>query len=218
MTAARWLLFLDRTMSLEDYFSDIHVPVNCEFLVAQEQDVTKDKCSAVTLREVFRVHWSHPLQTYSKGVWSSCDGFAWSTVPFDKRRGDLHGAVIPSGINSAVSSVALRMAGNRNGYIRATVYMIVRISNKFLLINVPCIFYYCTMTNKCTIISQIITQLHVSTLSCHPRGACNQYFAKLHKYFKCSCWYCNLKLRCFTYVLISQYYKIFKILKLSFLL
>jgi len=44
------------------------------------------------------------------------------------------------------------------------------------------------MTNKCTIISQIITLVHVSTLSCHPQGACNQYFAKLHKYFKCSCW------------------------------
>jgi len=27
---------------------------------------------------------------------------------------------------------------------------------------------------KCTIISQIITPLHVSTLSCHPQAACNQ--------------------------------------------
>ena len=49
-------------------------------------------------------------------------------------------------------------------------------------------FLFCTMTNKCTIISQIITPLHVSTLSRHPHGACNQYLAKLHKYFKCSCW------------------------------
>jgi hypothetical protein len=35
--------------------------------------------------------------------------------------------------------------------------------------------------NKCTIISQIITLLHVSTLSCHFQGACNQILAKLHK-------------------------------------
>ena len=52
-------------------------------------------------------------------------------------------------------------------------------------------YYYmifCTMTNKCTVISQIITLLHVTTQSCHPQGACNQYLAKLHKYFKCSCW------------------------------
>ena len=41
----------------------------------------------------------------------------------------------------------------------------------------------CTMNNKCTIISQIITLLlNVSTLSCHPQGACNQYLVKLHKY------------------------------------
>jgi len=47
---------------------------------------------------------------------------------------------------------------------------------------------FCAMTNKCTIISQIITLLHVSTLSRHPQGTCNQYLVKLHKNFKCSCW------------------------------
>jgi len=47
---------------------------------------------------------------------------------------------------------------------------------------------FCTMTNKCTINSQIITILPVSTLLCHPQGACTQYRTKLHKYFKCSCW------------------------------
>jgi hypothetical protein len=39
-----------------------------------------------------------------------------------------------------------------------------------------------------TIISQIITLLHVSTLSCHPQTACKQYLAKLHQYFKCNYW------------------------------
>ena len=37
------------------------------------------------------------------------------------------------------------------------------------------------MTNNCTIISQIITLPHVSTLSCNRQDACNQYLAKLHK-------------------------------------
>jgi len=41
---------------------------------------------------------------------------------------------------------------------------------------------FCTMTSKCTVISQIITLLHVSTLSRHPQRACSQYLAKLHKY------------------------------------
>ena len=34
-----------------------------------------------------------------------------------------------------------------------------------------------------TILSQIITLLHVSTLSCNPQTTCNQYLAKLHQYF-----------------------------------
>jgi len=37
------------------------------------------------------------------------------------------------------------------------------------------------MTNKCTINLQIITLLHVSTLSCYPQGACNRHLAQLHK-------------------------------------
>jgi hypothetical protein len=44
-------LFLDR-ISLEDYFTYIYVPINCEFLVAQEQVVPKDTCSEVTFTEV----------------------------------------------------------------------------------------------------------------------------------------------------------------------
>jgi hypothetical protein len=50
----------------------------------------------------------------------------------------------------------------------------------------------CTVTNKCTIISHIITLLHVSTLSSHPQGDFKQYLAKLHQHFKCSCWQYNL--------------------------
>jgi len=34
-------------------------------------------------------------------------------------------------------------------------------------------FLFCTVTNDCTIISQIITLLHVSTLSYHPQGIFN---------------------------------------------
>jgi len=61
----------------------------------------------------------------------------------------------------------------------------------FFLILVPRtvhLLLFCIIPNKRTIISQIITLPHVSTLSCHPQTACNQYLAKLHKYFKCSCW------------------------------
>jgi len=88
----------------------------------------------------------------------------------------------------------LKPSGN---YMYHQVFNIHKNSTLFLhtvfryLILIRCtvhLLLFCTMTNKCTIMSQIITLLHVSTLSCHPQGACNQYLAKLHKYFKCSCW------------------------------
>jgi len=45
------------------------------------------------------------------------------------------------------------------------------------------LFKFCTLTNKCTIISQFITlHLHVSTLLCHPQSARSFYLAKLHNY------------------------------------
>jgi hypothetical protein len=64
----------------------------------------------------------------------------------------------------------------------------ILIHHNFCFFFVLFFFVFCTMTNKCTIIPQIITLLHVSTLSCHPQTACNQYLAKLHKNFKCSSW------------------------------
>jgi len=40
------------------------------------------------------------------------------------------------------------------------------------------------MTNKCTIITQIITLLHVPAPSCHPQGACNQIFCQVTQVFQ----------------------------------
>ena len=49
-------------------------------------------------------------------------------------------------------------------------------------------YYFVLWPTNAQSFPQIITLLHVSTLSCHPQAACNQHLDKLHKYFKCSCW------------------------------
>ena len=70
------------------------------------------------------------------------------------------------------------------------IYIFIFIYSTVLHILIRCtvhLLLFCTVTNKCTIISQIITLLHVSTLSCHPQTVYNQYLAKLHQYFKYSC-------------------------------
>jgi len=77
-----------------------------------------------------------------------------------------------------------------------------------------------------TIISQIITLLHVSTLSCHPQTACDQYLAKLQQVFQMQLLVIQFTTKMFHTgfmpVLIlqslkSQYYKMFKTLQLSYL-
>jgi len=82
-----------------------------------------------------------------------------------------------------------------------------------------------TMTNKYTIISQIITLLHISTLSCHPQGAWNQYLAKLHKYCISNAAVGNkytIKMlhigfmQVLTIVVEVSVFKVFKILKFSY--
>jgi hypothetical protein len=45
-----WLLFLDKNMRIEELFTDMNIPFDCEFLVAQEEGD-----NTVVLTEVYRV-------------------------------------------------------------------------------------------------------------------------------------------------------------------
>jgi len=59
LSGARWLLFLNQNFSrIEDFFTDINIPFDCEFLV-----VNKEHDYHLTLTEVYRVSPSLPLQT-----------------------------------------------------------------------------------------------------------------------------------------------------------
>ena len=87
---------------------------------------------------------------------------------------------------------------NFTNYHTATCFDTI-VSSSGSLQSIPCqvtpvfqmqlsVILFCKMNQQMhTTISQIITPLHVSTLSCHAQAACNQYLAKLHQYFKCSC-------------------------------
>jgi hypothetical protein len=69
---AIWLLFLDTNTSLEQFFTDINIPFDCQFLVAQPQSD-----HVVALTEVFRVSPTHLLQTYRFGNWTAGGGLSW---------------------------------------------------------------------------------------------------------------------------------------------
>jgi hypothetical protein len=57
--------------SLEQFFTDINIPFDCQFLVAQPQDD-----DVVLLKEVYSVSPTLPLQTYYFGNWAPGGGLA----------------------------------------------------------------------------------------------------------------------------------------------
>jgi hypothetical protein len=89
MSRGKWLLFLDYITSLEDFFSDIYILLDCEFLVAQRSNGTEDGDLEVSLTELYSVHPTPPLQIIPVARWSSNCGVTWSEVSFLDRRADL---------------------------------------------------------------------------------------------------------------------------------
>jgi len=86
---AIWLLSLDTNTSLEHFFTDINIPFDCQFLVAQPQSD-----HVVVLTEVYRVSPTLPLQTYRFGNWTAGGGLTWPSQGFYTRRKNLKGLTI----------------------------------------------------------------------------------------------------------------------------
>jgi hypothetical protein len=87
-----WLLFLDTNTSLEQFFTDINIPFDCQFLVAQPHGD-----HVVVLTEVYRVSPTLPLQTYRFGNWTAGGGLTWPTQGLYRRRNNLQGLTLKTG-------------------------------------------------------------------------------------------------------------------------
>jgi hypothetical protein len=83
------LLFLETNKSLDLFFTDINIPFDCQFLVAQPQSD-----HVVLLTEVYRVSPTLPLQTYHFGNWTAGGGLTWSSQGFYMGRKNLKGLTI----------------------------------------------------------------------------------------------------------------------------
>jgi hypothetical protein len=87
MSEGKWLFFVDSITSLEDFFADIYIPFDCEFLVAQRSNGTEDGDLEVSLTEVYNVHPTRPLQINPVARWSYNIGLiVWCLLPWQKRR------------------------------------------------------------------------------------------------------------------------------------
>jgi hypothetical protein len=70
---------------VEEILDKVNIPPDCEFIVAQSCE------KHVHLMEVYRVHYSFPLEVHQVGNWSQAKGLQWTTRTLYKRRNNLHG-------------------------------------------------------------------------------------------------------------------------------
>jgi hypothetical protein len=106
LSRAIWLLFLDTNTSLEQFFTDINIPFDCQFLVAQPQSD-----HVVVLTEVYRVSPTLPLQTYRFGNWTAGGGLNWPSEGLYTRRNNMKGLLLKAGImNVRVSYTHLHLS------------------------------------------------------------------------------------------------------------
>ena len=103
---AIWLLFLDTNKSLEQFFTYINIPFDCQFLVAQSQSD-----HVVVLTEVYHVSPTLPLQTYRFGNWTADGGLTWPSQDLYTRRNNLTGLLLKAGfMNVRVSYTHLHLS------------------------------------------------------------------------------------------------------------
>lgn len=91
LSSVVWLLFLDTYSVLEEFFTDIDIPFDCEFLVVLQED------GRIALTEVYRVSPTYPLQTCLFGNWTADGRLIGPTLGFYKRRNNLQGLVLKTG-------------------------------------------------------------------------------------------------------------------------
>ncbi|XP_033607020.1 glutamate receptor 1-like [Cryptotermes secundus] len=93
MADAVWLLFLEK--SVDQFFEDVYIPVDCEFLVAQRRGG-----NVVLLTEIYRMDKGLPLQHKEFGIWNQ-SGLHASRESLVRRRSHFHGFTITAtSINS----------------------------------------------------------------------------------------------------------------------
>ena len=81
-----WLVFLEADQDLNEFLENVHIPVDCEFLVARRR-----RAHYVLLSEVYRMAPGHPLHCTQFGFWHSDSGLHAPIQSFIKRRSNFHG-------------------------------------------------------------------------------------------------------------------------------
>ena len=122
MTGATWLLFIGNG-SISDFFAQIYVPFNCEFLVTWP-----GKNDNLHIDEVYRVAKGKPLNDLPYGRWNPGTGLVSDKYNLLKRRVNMEGVVLKA-ITAAVSHcVSYYCSGYHRGCKSLCVILLFRLS------------------------------------------------------------------------------------------
>jgi hypothetical protein len=102
-------MFLDSETTAKEFFADILIPLDCEFLVAQRWVGIKDEGVEFSITDVYHVHPTRALEMYALGNWSSGSGLTWIDVPMYHRRRDLQGIILKGAFIPDVFFLSLYM-------------------------------------------------------------------------------------------------------------
>jgi hypothetical protein len=114
-------MFLDSETTVKEFFADIHIPLDCEFLVVQRWVGIKDEGVEFSIQDVFHVHPTRALQTYTLGNWSSGSGLTWINIPMYHRRRDLQGIILKGAFIPDVFPLSLSLST----YIHIHIYIYI---------------------------------------------------------------------------------------------
>lgn len=87
MAYPTWLIFFGDDTSIEDYFKDMYIPFDCNFLVAQKDS----SGTAETITEVYQIEPDTPIIRGTFATYNEQDGVKTTTITFYDRRSDLRG-------------------------------------------------------------------------------------------------------------------------------
>lgn len=91
---------------MQEILSEVNIPPDCEFLVAQIRD------GRLQLMEAYRVHCLYPLEVHQVGNWTSAKGLQWKNkyTPTYKRRNNFHGLALRAAVSNVCHIKNMKLA------------------------------------------------------------------------------------------------------------
>jgi len=93
--------------SIDNFFSNIKIPYDCEFFVTQPFINNDKREDGFSIMEIYQDHPSRSLQKHLVAHWTFSGGLNWSASLLIQRRANLHGIPIRVGLTSDVSKTTV---------------------------------------------------------------------------------------------------------------